>query len=351
MNRQREEKISIKSLLPFIFLIIVVLVFLFPLPYYIEGPGSTENLKEFVTVNNKEDDESGGFYLTTVGVRQARIISLVSAYFSEFEEIVSKKELMGSSSNEEYNRMQKYYMDSSQNTAIEQALKLSDTPYEMTFKGIYVLSVDENSNFKDKISVGDTVTAIDGEALKSKEEFIQYVKSQKVGQEVTISYLQDGEKKEATEKLMKLPTDEKPGIGIVLTDHTEINSSIPIEIDAGAIGGPSAGLMFTLEAYELLTQKDLRKGKKIAGTGTIESDGSVGPIGGIDKKVVTANKNGAEIFFAPDNEITKEELKLDPEAKSNYQVAKETAEKINTEMKIIPVKSVTDALDYLEKMK
>lgn len=351
MSRQREEKVSIKSLLPFIFLIIVILAFLFPLPYYIEGPGSTENLKNFVTVNNKEDDESGGFYLTTVGVRQARLISLVTAHFSEFEEIVSKEELMGSSSNDEYNRMQKYYMDSSQNTAIEQALKLSNTPYEMIFKGIYVLSVDENSNFKDKISVGDTVTAIDGKALKSKEEFIDYVKSQKVGQEVTVSYLQDGEKKEATEKLMELPTDKKPGIGIVLTDHTEIDSSVPIEIDAGAIGGPSAGLMFTLETYELLTHKNLRKGKEIAGTGTIESDGSVGPIGGIDKKIVTASENGAEIFFAPDNEITKEELKVNPEAKNNYQIAKETAGKIGSDMKIVPVKNVTDALEYLEKMK
>lgn len=351
MSRQRNEKVSIKSLLPFIFLITVLLVFLFPLPYYIEGPGSTENLKNFVTVDNKEDEESGGFYLTTVGVRQARPISLVTAYFSEFEEIVSKKELMGSSSNDEYNRMQKYYMDSSQNTAIEQALKLSNTPYEMTFKGIYVLSVDEKSNFRDKISVGDTVTAIDGKKLTSKEEFMDYVKSQKVGQKVTVSYLQDGEKREATEKLMELPTDKKPGIGIVLTDHTEIDSSIPVEIDAGAIGGPSAGLMFTLETYELLTHKDLRKGKVIAGTGTIESDGSVGPIGGIDKKIVTASENGAEIFFAPDNEITKDELKVDPEAKSNYQVAKETAEKIGTEMKIVPVKNVADALEYLEKMK
>lgn len=350
MSRQKEEKISIKSLLPFILLVVVILAFLFPLPYYIEGPGSTENLKDFVTVNNKQDEESGGFYLTTVGVRQARLISLATAYFSEYEEIVSKKELMGSSSNDEYNRMQKFYMDSSQNTAIEQALKLANVPYEMTFKGIYVLSVEEDSNFKDKISVGDTVTAIDGKTFKSKEEFINYVKSQKVGQEVTISYLQDGEQKEATEKLMELSTDKKPGIGIVLTDHTEIKPSVPIEIDAGAIGGPSAGLMFTLETYELLTHKDLRKGKEIAGTGTIESDGSVGPIGGIDKKIVTASNNGADIFFAPDNEVTKEELKLDPDAKSNYQVAKETAEKIGTEMKIVPVKSVNDALDYLEKM-
>ena len=350
MKKKKEEKVSIKSLLPFLLLIIGILALLFPLPYYIEGPGSTENLKNFVTVNHKKDEESGGFYLTTVGVRQARLLSLATAYFSEFDEIVSKKDLMGDSSNDEYNQMQKYYMDSSQNTAIEQALKLAEVPYKMKFEGVYVLSVDEQSNFKNKLSVGDTVTEIDGKELESKEKFITYVKSQKVGQEVVVSFIENGEKKEAKGKLMKLPTDKKPGIGIVLTDHSEIEASIPVEINAGKIGGPSAGLMFTLETYELLTLKNLRKGKEIAGTGTIESNGDVGPIGGIDKKVVTASKNGAEIFFAPDNEVTKEELKADPETKSNYQVAKETAKKIDTKMKIIPVKNVKEALDYLEKL-
>ncbi|WP_207694222.1 PDZ domain-containing protein [Enterococcus sp. DIV0212c] len=351
MNNEHEEKISIKSILPFAAVILLIVLLIFPIPYYIEGPGTTENLKEFVTVENKKDSEPGAFYLTTVGVRKATLGSALKAKFSDFQELVSKKDLMGSSTDSEYERIQQYYMDSSKNAAIEQALKLAKVPYEMSFKGVYVLAIEDNSSFSGKISVGDTVTGIDGKTFKSSQEFIDYVKKQKVGQEVTVSYLQDGKSKEATGKLIELPTDKKAGIGIGLTDHTEIKSSIAVEIDAGDIGGPSAGLMFTLETYEQLTQKGIRKGHKIAGTGTMNSDGIVGRIGGIDKKVVTASENNTEIFFAPDDEITKEMKKANPTIKTNYEEAKAAAEKIGTKMKIVPVKNVQDALDYLETLK
>ncbi len=121
-------------------------------------------------------------------------------------------------------------------------------------------------------------------------------------------------------------------------------------VEAGK-GTPSAGLMFTLQTYEQLSHKDLRKGHEIAGTGTMNSQGIVGRIGGIDKKVVTASENGAEIFFAPDDEITSEMKKVEPKIKSNYQEAQEAAKKIGTKMKIVPVKTVQDALNYLEKLK
>lgn len=351
MKNEHEERISLKSILPFIIVVLLIIIMIIPIPYYIEGPGSTENLKEFVTVDNKKDTESGAFYLTTVGVRKATVASALMTKFSEFQELVSQKELMGSNTDSEYERIQQYYMDSSKNAAIEQALKLAKVPYEMTFKGVYVLAIEDNSSFKEKISVGDTVTGIDGKTFKSSQEFVDYVKKQNVGQKITLAYLQDGKPKETTGNLIKLPTDKKAGIGIGLTDHTEINSSIPVEIDAGAIGGPSAGLMFTLETYELLTQKGIRKGHKIAGTGTINTEGIVGRIGGIDKKIVTASKNNTEIFFAPDDEITNEMKKAIPGIKNNFEEAKATAKKIGTKMKIVPVKKVQDALDYLEILK
>lgn len=350
MNNDREEKLSIKSMLPFAVVIALIVLLIVPIPYYIEGPGTTENLKEFVSVDNKRDSADGAFYLTTVGVRKATLGSALIAHFSDFKEVVSKKDLMGTSNSSEYEQIQQYYMNSSKNAAIEQALKLAGVSYEMTFKGVYVLSIEENSNFYGKISVGDTVTAIDGNTFKSSEEFIEYVKKQKVGQEVTVSYTHDEQSNEATGELIELKTDKKAGIGIGLTDHTEIKSSVPVEIDAGDIGGPSAGLMFTLETYEQLTEQNIRKGYRIAGTGTMNSDGVVGRIGGIDKKVKTASQNNIDIFFAPDDEISEDMKKVEPGIKSNYEEAKAAAEKIGTNMKIVPVKNVQEALDYLEKL-
>ena len=346
----KNNKLVKRLLLIFIALVAVACVIV-PLPYYIEAPGDTINLKELITVNDKKDDQKGSFSLTSVGIRRATVFTMAKAKFEPFYEIISAEDLTGGASDEEYMQIQQFNMETSQNFAIEQAMKLANKPYEMKYKGVYVLGVEKNSNFAGKISIGDTITKADGKEFASSEEFMKYVKSQKVGQEMKVTYIHDDKTKEATEKLIKLPTDKKPGIGISLTDHTEIESQEKVKIDAGSIGGPSAGLMFTLEVYQQLVDKDLRNGQKIAGTGTMDSAGNVGRIGGIDKKVASASASGAKIFFAPNDEITKEMKKAQPGIKSNYEEAKAAAKKLGTEMKIVPVKTAQDALDYLEQMK
>lgn len=334
-----------------IFLGIFIIGFVvIPLPFYVEAPGATINLKELITVNGKKDKDSGSFSLTSVGIRRATGFTAVKAKLAPFEDLISAEELTGGATSEEYNQIQQYYMESSQNAAIEQALKLAGRSYQMEFKGVYVMSVEKNSNFYGKLAVGDTVTKVDGQTFKSAEAFMKYVKSKKVGDTVTITYLRDGKENETSGKLIELPTDNKAGIGITLTDHTSIKSDTDVMINSGSIGGPSAGLMFTLEIYEQLTGKNLRQGKEIAGTGTINSDGEVGRIGGIDKKVASADKAGVEIFFAPDDPISDEIKKKHPEIKTNYEEAQAAAKELNSSMKIVPVKTVQDALDYLEKM-
>lgn len=339
-------KSTVKYISLFILALLIAAAAFLPIPYYIEQPGATIDLKELITVNQKEDTSDGSFSLTSVGIRQATIFTALGTKFSQFKDLVSEEELLGGATDEEYNRIQRYYMESSQNSAIEQALKLADLPYEMEYKGVYVMGVDPDSSFADKISVGDTVTAVNGRSFTNSQDFIDYVQSQSVGDEVTVTYTQDGKEKEATGDLIELSTNQKAGIGISLVDHTEISSDQDIIIDAGNIGGPSAGLMFTLEIYQQLTG-DIRKGHQIAGTGTIASDGTVGRIGGIDKKVASASESGAEIFFAPDDEITDDERAADPEIKTNYEEAVAAAEKLDTDMTIVPVSNVQDALDYL----
>lgn len=337
-------------LLSFIIALAVIGCVFIPIPYYIEQPGSTIDLKELITVNDKKDESSGSFSLTSVGIRQASVVTALKAKTSPFQELVSEKELFGGASGEEYDQIQKYYMASSQNAAIEQALKLANRPYTFAFKGVYVMSVLTNSSFSGKVAVGDTVTQVDGKKFESSQEFMDYVKGKNVGDEVTIDYLHQEESKKATGQLIELETDKKAGIGITLVDHTTIESEDEVEFHVDNIGGPSAGLMFTLEIYEQLTGNDLRKGKKIAGTGTMDNQGNVGRIGGIDKKVASASQEGMEIFFAPDDEITETEKAYDPNIQSNYQEAKKALKKLNSDMVIVPVKTLQDAIDYLEKM-
>jgi PDZ domain-containing protein len=109
--------------------------------------------------------------------------------------------------------------------------------------------------------------------------------------------------------------------------------------------------MFTLELYSLLSQKDIRHGLEIAGTGTMNSDGEVGRIGGIDKKVIAAEYAGADVFFAPDDPISDELKEKYPDIKTNYEeaVAAIKANKLNIE--VVPIKTVNDAVKYLENKK
>jgi Lon-like protease len=102
----------------------------------------------------------------------------------------------------------------------------------------------------------------------------------------------------------------------------------PLTIDSGDIGGPSAGLMWTLGVVDVLTPGELTGGRVIAGTGTIDLDGGVGPIGGIAQKVVAAERAGAVAFFAPVQEA--------PDARA-----------VAHRMTIVPVASYLDAIAWL----
>lgn len=330
-------------------LAVLVVFFLLPLPSYIEEPGSAEPLSQFVTVDGKKDTQKGSYMLVTVGIARATPFRWVKAHFNSFEDILSKQELMGGVSDETYNQIQDYYMETSINNAIEQAYKLAKKPYTIKYLGIYVMDVIKQSSLSDVIKVGDTITAVDGHHFQSNQGFIDYLNDKKIDTKVKITYQYEGKTKQATAKVIKLPQTNRNGIGITLTDRTTIKTQTPVKINAGEIGGPSAGMMFSLQVYEQLTHGNLRHGRKIAGTGTIAADGTVGAIGGIDKKVVAADRAGATIFFAPNDKVTKAMKQANPNYVNNYHEALAAAKQIKTKMKIIPVQKFADVIHYLEK--
>ncbi len=340
-----------KSIIWFVPILIIILGLVIPLPYYIEAPGSAVRLSELIKVNKRTDDNLGSFMLTTVSIRKATPLIYFTKYLP-FREGVTEKEYLGmSKSSEEYANLQQYYMDSSINTAIEVAYKTAKESYKLIYNGIYVMSILPKSNFSEELLVGDTIMALDGKKFKSSTEFIDYVKNKNIGQEIVVTYKRNGKIKTISAPLMEIEENKLPGLGISLVDHTSIETDIPVSIKSDEIGGPSAGFMFSLQIYTQLTEQDLRNGHEIAGTGTISTDGTIGRIGGIDKKVVAASKEGATIFFAPDDGINPVVKKKYPSIQSNYKEALKAAKKIDTDMKIIPVKQFQDAIDYLNQLK
>lgn len=319
-----------------------------PLPDYIESPGTAERISRFVTIDQQHDRHQGGYYLMTVALQQARPITWVIAHLRSDMTILKQADVLGGTTSQEYDRLEHYEMLSSENDAIQVAYHKAGKQVQRQYLGIYVLSILKRSKFKGQLALGDTVTAVNQQHFKTATGFMTYIQQQKVGQKVMITYLHHHQTKHATAALIRLPGTKKPGLGITLTDHNTIKTDPKIKVNVNRIGGPSGGLMFTTAIYDQLTGGHLRAGRKIAGTGTIDLNGKVGAIGGIDKKVIAADRAGATIFFAPNTPRT-QNRKLPLDEQNNYQVAKRTAKRIHSHMKVIPVKTFDDVLTYLKK--
>jgi PDZ domain-containing protein len=226
--------------------------------------------------------------------------------------------------------------------AIEVAYQKAGLPVHYKYNGIYVLNVLPDMPANGKLQAGDRVFKVDGKQFSTSEKFISYIAEKKAGDEISLTFSRNKQTKNVKLKVQPFKEDpKKVGVGISLVDDKKIIVNPHVKVKTDEIGGPSAGLMFSLEIYNQLTKEDLTKGYQIAGTGTISPDGTVGPIGGIEQKIIAADKAGAEIFFAPNEKGIKH---------SNYNDAIKTAREIDTKMKIVPVDSFDEAVKYLEKL-
>lgn len=340
MNKKR---IVLKIIL---FGLAAYLVFFLPIPYFIERPGSAVVINDRVEVDGKMDASQSQYMLTTVEIFRATPFSSLFQ-FLPYHSRVSEKDLLGTYDNyDDYRMLQQYYMDYSIDTAKAAAFDAAQLPYEIDYEGVYVMSVSPDSNFHEQLVMGDNISEVDGESFQNTDEFIDYISKQSVGDLVTLTVIRDGETSEVSGELILIEETGNPGIGITLVTQSSVTTSPEVSIDAGNIGGPSAGMMFSLQVYKMLVE-DFDNDLVVAGTGTITENGDVGRIGGIDKKVVAAHEEGAAVFFAPDDEIDSQLLDEYPTLQSNYETALETAEDIGSEMRIVPVEHISDAINFL----
>lgn len=342
------QKNALKLL--FITLIALLVSVVMPLPFYSEEPGSAQNLTKHVEVSDKKPDVKGEYLLTSVGIRQVNVWGIVDAWFNPHKTIISEADALGGSTLQQDQALNALYMAASINQAKVNAYERADIPYKRAFNGIYVLNVQADSDFLDVLTAGDVITSVDGKTFNNTQDFQEYIRSKSIGKDLMIGFEHNGKSETATRKTIRLGSKgETAGIGITLTEDTEIEGTPKITADLGAVGGPSGGLMLTLEMYDAITEDDLARNRVIAGTGTIDPDGNVGEIGGMDKKIIAARDAGATIFFAPYVKQNSQYQKETGNTQTNYEIAKETAQKYAPDMEIVPVKTLDDAITYLRK--
>ena len=322
--------------------LMMIAAIFFTLPYYVSKPGKAKKLAPIIQVENREEGK-GSFMLTTVRMGRANIYSYMEAKLFDYVELYRLEEILHETeTQEDYNVRQLHMMAGSKLNAIEVAYKKAGYPVEYKYKGVYVVQVMPDMPAEGKLLSGDRIIKVDGKKFNSSESFIEYVAKKHAGNTLELTIKRNDKSKIVQVPVQPFKEDPKKiGIGISLVDDKDIIVDPKVTVKTDEIGGPSAGLMFSLEIYDQLMEEDFTKGYKIAGTGTIDSKGIVGPIGGIDQKIVAADKAGAEIFFAPNEKGIKD---------SNYNLAVKTARDIDSKIKIVPVDVIDDAIQYLQKL-
>jgi PDZ domain-containing protein len=176
--------------------------------------------------------------------------------------------------------------------------ELFDYPQEHG-DGALIEAVGANCPAEGELFVGDVVTSIEGHRVRSMRDARLAIDAVPVGRPLSFRVRAGGEMHEVTIERAPCAGLDEPLVGINMVNAFPFD----IEIASGDIGGPSAGLMFSLGLYDALTPGDLTEGRTIAGTGTIAPDGRIGGIGGITDKVIGADRTGATIFLVPQENV------------------------------------------------
>jgi PDZ domain-containing protein len=241
----------------------------------------------------------GTLDLTTVSVfggpgRDVDVLDVVTSWFDPAEAVLPEEELFPPDQTEEQVEQQNAEeMVSSQENATAAAMGELGIAVPTT---LTVVGFSEGSDAARQLREGDVVTAVEGDAVPDLPQLRERLQAVDAGQPATITVTRDGESSDV--EVTTLEGEEgQTLLGVLIDPAYDFPFDVSIQIED--IGGPSAGMMFALGIVDKLTPGAMTGGEVIAGTGTIDSAGQVGPIGGIRQKLVGAQRNGAEWFLAP----------------------------------------------------
>lgn len=263
-----------------------------------DAPAEGEEMP-VIEVEGREVDEYGGeLRMTTVAVRnRITLVNAVSSWIDADQTLVPRDQVFPPTrSEEEVSEANRVAMLSSEHSAEAAAYRYLDIPMEPV-----VADVVEGAAADGLLEPEDVVVAVDGEATATSEDVAGAIGGNAPGDEVAIDLVRAGEERTVTVPLEAGPDGSDPqrgvagiSIGDVPTDGTRVG----INMDP-AIGGPSAGMMFALGIIDKLSPDVLSGGETVAGSGTVNTDGEVGPIGGIRHKITAAREEGTSLFLVP----------------------------------------------------
>jgi Lon-like protease len=275
------------------------------LPYVIMSPGPATNIlgkvdgKPLLSVDGASTYPTDGTLdFTTVSVDggpgvKVTVFDVGRAWLSDAEEVLQEEQVFPPDADEKQVAEEgAAEMAGSQTIATATALRALGRDVPQT---VVVATVPEGSPSEGVLEPDDVLVSIDGAPVTTADAVRAAVQKHGADESVPVVVRRDGR-----EQTVTVRTAESAGrtvIGVSL--RLDYDLPVDVTLNTGRVGGPSAGLMFGLAIYDVLTPGKLNGGKDVAGTGTLADDGTVGPIGGIRQKVVGARRAGAEFFLSP----------------------------------------------------
>jgi Lon-like protease len=267
------------------------------LPYYAVGPGPAREVTRLIAIGDQERfDASGHLVMTTVRWYKVTPLQALVAWIDPDWSVLPERDLYPPNTSVEQERQRSISeMDQSKIDATSVVLhQLSGYPRDHG-TGALVESTVPTCPADGHLFPGDIITRIDGRSITNRTQASRAIESAAPGDRIDFEVNVDGKTEHDSFTREPCGSNGERLVGVSLLDAFPFD----VTISSGEIGGPSAGLMWALGLYELLTPEDLTRGRTIAGTGTIDGVGRVGPIGGIADKVIAARRSGASIFLAP----------------------------------------------------
>ena len=299
-----------------------------PLPLYVERPGPAHDVVPRIDIEGTATYQpEGRLYFTTVTFLEPTVYGTIRAWFDPAQRVVPQEAIIPEGiSEQEYDRVNVSLMDQSQIAAVSASLRgLTDYPAEHA-PGVIVYGTVPDSPADGRLFAGDLVTEIDGETVNGVGGFARAVREAGTEHELALRVrpLEGGETQ--TVRVRPAPFQGRPAIGMYLLP----NFPFEVRFEAGDIGGASAGLMWGLGVTDILTPGDLAGGRSIAGTGTVDIKGEVGPTGGVALKVAAAEEAGAEAFLLPRENLAE-------------------ALTAGSDIRLVPVATLDQAIEFLEE--
>jgi PDZ domain-containing protein len=287
--------------------LVAVVLWIAPSDQYLLLPDRADPVAPLVTVKGGRDSaDGGGIYFVAAVLRRAKLFEEIFPSIHEGASLIPEEQVDGDRSEQQRRRADLRAMARSQDIAAAVALK--ELGYNVTVRriGALISQVATDSPAEGHLESGDVVVGVDGAPVRGLRDLGRLIRLHRPGERVKLSVRTSEGLRSVTLRTTHDPHDRKRAIiGVLAVQAAQVKLPIPVNIDSGSIGGPSAGLAFALDVMEELG-RDVDHGHRIAATGELEADGTVLPVGALEQKTIGARRAKVDVFLVPAGDNARE---------------------------------------------